>query len=82
MSGTTLEISSSDEISAAPGRVDIPPISRRSAPCWMWEREEDEAEETESLSPPSENESGVVLMIDIMRVRLSADEQGEDAVRE
>ena len=48
----------------------------------MWEREEDEAEETESLSPPSENESGVVLMIDMMRVRFSADEQGEDAVRE
>ncbi len=71
ITGTTRRSSSSTDTGAAPGRVDSPPMSSRSAPsatsCRPWAT----AASVVSCAPPSENESGVTLTMPMTRGRSS-----------
>ncbi|MNI61424.1 hypothetical protein D3C73_1166950 [compost metagenome] len=69
MTGTTRRSSSSIDTGAAPGRVDSPPMSSRSAPSSTSFRPCATAASVVSWAPPSENESGVTLTIPMTRAR-------------
>ena len=73
-SGSTRSISSATDTVTAPGRVDSPPISRMAAPCKTISRARIRARSTSRRAPwnrvpPSEKESGVVLITPIMAGR-------------
>ena len=61
LTGTTRELSSAAVTGAAPGRVDSPPMSRRSAPLASSASAWATAASTDANRPPSEKESGVVF---------------------
>src|SRR6185436_7964623 len=64
--------SSSSETGAAPGRVDSPPMSSRSAPSAMSLRACASAAAGSRYCPPSENESGVTLTTPMTNGRTSS----------
>jgi len=61
ITGITRDSSISIEIGSAPGRVDSPPMSRMSAPCFSSSIARSIASSGLSVSPPSEKLSGVTL---------------------
>ena len=65
--GTVRRSSSAAATGSAPGRVDSPPTSRISAPSPASTRACSSAAAGVGKRPPSENESGVTLMIPISR---------------
>src|SRR4051794_28206866 len=67
--GITRRSSSSAGTGAAPGRVDSPPTSRRSAPCPASSIPCATAASGSRKRPPSENESGVTLTIPMTAAR-------------
>src|SRR6266576_871067 len=66
ITGTTRAISSSTVTGTAPGRVDSPPTSSSSQPSAMSRSAWAMARSTATNRPPSENESGVTLMMPTM----------------
>src|SRR3989442_453459 len=66
ITGTTRAISSSTVTGVAPGRVDSPPTSSSSQPSAMSRSAWAMARSTATNRPPSENESGVTLMMPTM----------------
>ena len=70
-SGTTRCSSSSSVTSAAPGRVDSPPMSRMSAPSSTRRSACASAVPYVECWPPSENESGVTLTMPMISGRAS-----------
>jgi hypothetical protein len=71
ITGITRLSSSSTGTSTAPGRVDSPPTSSRSAPSPASFNPCATAASTSACSPPSENESGVTLTMPMTRARSS-----------
>ena len=67
ITGSTRAISSSAATAAAPGRVDSPPMSRRSAPSNASRSPWAIAASASENAPPSENESGVTLTTPMIR---------------
>src|SRR5262245_54530108 len=70
--GNTRASSSSAGTGAAPGRLDSPPMSTRSAPSSTRRRARAAAARASAYRPPSKNESGVTLTIPITSGRSSA----------
>jgi len=69
ITGSTRRSSSSTGTSPAPGRVDSPPTSSRSAPSSTILSACATAAPVSACAPPSENESGVTLSTPMMNVR-------------
>jgi hypothetical protein len=69
MTGSTRRISSAGSTGVAPGRVDSPPISMRSAPASRSARARAVASPGSVKSPPSEKLSGVTLRMPMTRGR-------------
>src|SRR5262249_29617804 len=63
ITGTTRSISICAAIGSAPGRVDSPPMSITTAPSSAIRRPVSTARCGSKFTPPSENESGVTLMM-------------------
>ena len=72
ISGIVRRISSSIVTGTAPGLVDSPPISRISAPSSINRRACSCARFASAKSPPSEKESGVILITPIMFILLKS----------
>src|SRR5680860_1296377 len=79
ITGTTRSSSSAASGRVAPGRVDSPPMARRSAPCSCRSSAWAMAASVVSKSPPSEKESGVTLTTPMTRGR---DKTGRPALHD